>query len=179
MKKNTKIIRLTENDLERMVRRIIKESDDYETSTPIKPVTIHGKTYKFVEDLPIRELGIGSYVIQDGIVMVDGDTPLQDWLTQDMDAEDYMDDELEWAKDSLQAKEGFDWLLHEPLDNLVGLRFDWDGNLYEVTAAFEDEDEGGIWLNALDPETGEDYDDSIPLDALVADLEDGIASFID
>ena len=115
MKKNTKIIRLTENDLERMVRRIIKESDD----------------------------------------------------------------ELEWAKDSLQAKEGFDWLLHEPLDNLVGLRFDWDGNLYEVTAAFEDEDEGGIWLNALDPETGEDYDDSIPLDALVADLEDGIASFID
>ena len=93
MKKNTKIIRLTENDLERMVRRIIKESDDYETSTPIKPITIHGKTYKFVEDLPIRELGIGSYVIQDGIVMVDGETPLQDWLTQDMDAEDYMSSE--------------------------------------------------------------------------------------
>lgn len=93
MKKNTKIIRLTENDLERMVRRIIKESDD-ETSTPIKPITIHGKTYKFVEDLPIRELGIGSYVIQDGIVMVDGETPLQDWLTQDMDTnEDYMSSE--------------------------------------------------------------------------------------
>jgi len=93
MKKNTKIIRLTENDLERMVRRIIKESDD-ETSTPIKPITIHGKTYKFVEDLPTRELGIGGYTVQDGIVMVDGETPLQDWLTQDMDTnEDYMSSE--------------------------------------------------------------------------------------
>jgi hypothetical protein len=118
MKKNTKVIRLTENDLERIVKRIIKEDNSEE-------------------------------------------------------------DEFEWAKDSLQAKEGFNWLLYEALDNLVGLRFDWDGNLYEVTAAFEDEDVGDTWLNVLDPETGEDYDDSIPLDALVADLEKGIASFID
>ena len=111
MKKNTKIIRLTENDLERMVRRIIKESDDYETSTPIKPITIHGKTYKFVEDLPIRELGIGSYVIQDGIVMVDGETPLQDWLTQDMDAEDYMsEDERKVIKTSQLVNQFYDLL---------------------------------------------------------------------
>ncbi len=65
------------------------EDEDYmedETSTPIKPITIDGKTYKFVEDLPIRELGIGSYVVDNGIVLVNGDTPLQDWL--DNGAED-------------------------------------------------------------------------------------------
>ena len=113
MKKNTKIIRLTENDLERMVRRIIKESDDdYETSTPIKPITIHGKTYKFVEDLPTRELGIGGYTVQDGIVMVDGETPLQDWLTQDMDAEDYMED---------MPKPGIGQKLKQSLRDLSGI----------------------------------------------------------
>ena len=37
MKKNTKIVRLTENDLERMVRRIIKESDEqYPVGTRFK-----------------------------------------------------------------------------------------------------------------------------------------------
>jgi len=185
MKKNRKIIRLTENDLERMVKKIIKESnnsgsiedyfskeeldeikekaarllspqffEDYEvtnyistvsgndknvermlvdwlkseglefyqpeyrsdtgyfdymedeTSTPIKPVTIHGKTYKFVEDLPIRELGIGSYVIQDGIVMVDGETPLQDWLDNVMGGmegeEDYMSSEEDLINDAYE-----------------------------------------------------------------------------
>jgi hypothetical protein len=50
------------------------------THTPIKPITIGGKTYDTAEDLPIRELGIGSYSIKDDIVMVGGDTPLQDWL---------------------------------------------------------------------------------------------------
>ena len=50
------------------------------THTPIKPITIHGKTYDTAEDLPIRELGIGSYSVEGDIVMVGGDTPLQDWL---------------------------------------------------------------------------------------------------
>jgi hypothetical protein len=77
-----------------------KESDDHETHTPIKPVTIYGKTYNFVEDLPIRELGIGGYAVdnENGIVMVDGDTPLQDWLDNDMGGdEDFMDD-MDWVK---------------------------------------------------------------------------------
>lgn len=166
-----KVIRLTEQDLERMVRRIIKESDK-DTGEETRKTKYDESPYAD-EEHPLRK------VKDDESMYGHGEDPYEFRTKGDESAEDYMDDELEWAKDSLKAKEGFDWLLHEPLDNLVGLRFDWDGNLYEVTAAFEDEDEGGIWLNALDPETGEDYDDSIPLDALVADLEDGIASFID
>jgi hypothetical protein len=50
------------------------------TRTPIKPITIGGKTYDTAEDLPTRELGIGSYSIKGDIVMVGGDTPLQDWI---------------------------------------------------------------------------------------------------
>jgi len=99
-------------------------------------------------------------------------------------------DELEWAQDSLKSKEGFDWLFHEPLENLVGLQFEWDDNLYEIFAAFDaserwdefeyddDEPTEGIWLNTLDPETGEWYDDSIPLVSLVDDLNSGVANFI-
>ena len=55
-------------------------SEEEMSHTPIKPITIHGKTYDNVEDLPIRELGIGSYSVKGDIVMVGGDTPLQDWL---------------------------------------------------------------------------------------------------
>ena len=52
-----------------------------------------------MEDLPIRELGIGGYTVdnENGIVMVDGDTPLQDWLDNDMGDEDFMDD-MDWVK---------------------------------------------------------------------------------
>jgi hypothetical protein len=53
------------------------------TRTPIKPITIGGKTYDIAEDLPTRELGIGSYSIKGDIVMVGGDTPLQDWIDLD------------------------------------------------------------------------------------------------
>lgn len=102
-------------------------------------------------------------------------------------------DDLEWVDDSLKSKEGFDWLRYEPLDNLIGLQFEWDGNLYEITSAFdasemdEDDDtfegpygegEEGIWIRTVDPETGEDYEDSIPLDAVINDLEGGIATLI-
>lgn len=123
--KKSKVIRLTENDLEKIVKKLLREND-----------------------------------------------------------------ELEWAQDSLESKEGFDWLLHEPLENLVGLQFEWDDNLYEIFAAFDaserwdefeyddDEPTEGIWLNTLDPETGEWYDESIPLVSLVDDFNSGVANFI-
>ena len=92
-----------------------------ETSTPIKPITIHGKTYKFVEDLPIRELGIGGYTVdnENGIVMVDGDTPLQDWLTQDMDVEDYMDEDGEFDDEEDLVPIGVDNLESQGTSGLV------------------------------------------------------------
>ena len=99
------------------------------------------------------------------------------------------EDELEWAEDSLKAKEGFDWLRHEPLDNLIGLRFEWDDNLYEITDAFDasedgfegpyGEEEEGVWVYAIDPETGDEYDEAMPFEMIVSELEDGNASLID
>lgn len=105
----------TSDDLGQIFGEDYMSDGDYETSTPIKPITIHGKTYKFVEDLPIRELGIGSYVIQDGIVMVDGDTPLQDWLDNVMGGmegdEDYMsEDERKVIKTSQLVNQFYDLL---------------------------------------------------------------------
>lgn len=96
-------------------------------------------------------------------------------------------DDLEWAEDSLKSKEGFDWLKHEPLDNLVGLKFDWDGQEYEITSAFDisqemgDDDfegeteyeEEGVYINVTID--GEDYEDSIPFDMVISELEDGNA----
>ena len=94
-----KIIRLTEADIQRLVQKIIKEESYMEepemepemeepemeespedSRTPIQPITIHGKTYKFVEDIPFRQLGIGGYVVNNDIVLVNGDTPLKDWI---------------------------------------------------------------------------------------------------
>lgn len=186
MKKNTKIIRLTENDLERMVRRIIKESDDdYETSTPIKPITIHGKTYKFVEDLPTRELGIGSYVVDNdkGIVLVDGDTPLEDWLdhvmggvegeeeTEDMDVpgEDYMSSE----EDLINAAYELMYDLGDEDVEILDLRDAaniLDEELYEgnhgpiMDQRIEDllsQIEATIELNPSDYDDGEDIEDHL------------------
>lgn len=99
-------------------------------------------------------------------------------------------DDLEWANDSLESKEGFDWLRHEPLDNLIGLKFDWDGQEYEITSAFDisqemkDDDfegeteyeEEGVYINVTID--GEDYDDSIPLEQVIGELEDGNAHLI-
>jgi hypothetical protein len=57
MKKNTKIVRLTENDLERMVKRIIKEDSDKEAdliNDAYELLTDMG--YEYVEDLYIQDL---------------------------------------------------------------------------------------------------------------------------
>jgi hypothetical protein len=243
--KNKKIIRLTENDIERLVKKIIAEGSDEEQKLINKTFDLLvGYGYYEEEELPqdleeLNDILWSEWQKSDSIMKKKFDDlmheiefylsgysneenydhlvdPEDDYMDDGEESpygrgedphfrqgeespygeDDYMDDEdgLEWAKDSLKAKEGFDWLRHEPLDNLVGLRFEWDGNLYEVTDAFDasevdedgnnflgpyNEDEEGVWVYAIDPETGDEYDEAMPLEMIVSELEDGNASLID
>jgi hypothetical protein len=72
MEKNIKIVRLTENDLERMVKKIIKEDsinendlidDTYDLLTTLG--------YEYVEDLYIQDLYEAAEVLEDELY--DGD----------------------------------------------------------------------------------------------------------
>lgn len=132
-----KVIRLTEQDVERLVKKIIKEGN--------------------------------------------------------MSVDHMDDDDLGWAEESVEDGNGFDWLYNEPPSRMVGMVFDWDGNIYEVIDAFDasepdemgepfygeyGEPEEGIWFWAIDPETGEEYDQAVPMDAVIDELESGIATLI-
>ena len=66
MKKNTKIIRLTENDLERMVQKIIKEGSDQESDLINATYDLmYDLGYEYVEDLYIQDLYEAAEVLED------------------------------------------------------------------------------------------------------------------
>jgi hypothetical protein len=101
MEKNIKIVRLTENDLERMVKKIIKEDsinendlidDTYDLLTTLG--------YEYVEDLYIQDLYEAAEVLEDELY--DGEhgpnmnKEIEDLLTNIYEIIGYPDEAEDW-----------------------------------------------------------------------------------
>ena len=194
-----KTIRLNEQDLNNLVERIIKEEksqgrfhsdlmdllDRYQDLNPSQILEVlQNQVSVYRAEVSRMKRGMGP-ISADDVVRN---------FQEDYMADSNNEDEFQWAKDSLKSRiDSFDWLRERPLESLVGIRFEWAGNEYEITDAFDasepDEDgdyyeneygepEEGIWVTAIDFETGEEYDGAAPLEAIIQDLNAGIAHLI-
>ena len=101
MEKNIKIVRLTENDLERMIKRIIKEDSDKEAdliNDTYDLLTTLG--YEYVEDLYIQDLYEAAEVLEDELY--DGEhghnmnKEIEDLLTNIYEIIGYPDGAEDW-----------------------------------------------------------------------------------
>lgn len=113
MKKNTKIVRLTENDLERMVKKIIKEDSDKEAdliNDTYELLTDMG--YEYVEDLYIQDLYEAAEVLEDELY--DGDhgpnmnKEIEDLLTNIYEIIGYPDEAKDESEDYMDEDGEFD-----------------------------------------------------------------------
>ena len=194
-----KTIRLNEQDLNNLVERIIKEEksqgrfhsdlmdllDRYQDLNPSQILEVlQNQVSVYRAEVSRMKRGMGPISADDVVRNFQ-----EDYMADSDDK-----DEFQWAKDSLKSRiDSFDWLRERPLESLVGIRFEWAGNEYEITDAFDasepDEDgdyyeneygeqEEGIWVTAIDFETGEEYDGAAPLEAIIQDLNAGIAHLI-
>ena len=103
MEKNIKIVRLTENDLERMVKKIIKEDSVELTTVRLIDDTYDLLTtlgYEYVEDLYIQDLYEAAEVLEDELY--DGDhgphinKEIEDLLTNIYEIIGYPDEAEDW-----------------------------------------------------------------------------------
>ena len=199
-----KTIRLNEQDLNNLVERIIKEEksqgrfhsdlmdllDRYQDLNPSQILEVlQNQVSVYRAEVSRMKRGMGPISADDVVKN----------FQEDYMADSDNKDEFQWAKDSLKSGvNSFDWLRERPLESLVGIRFEWAGNEYEITDAFDaseplqqDEDgnyyenewgeqEEGIMVKLIDLNDDDDdeYSEPVPLDVIIMELNLGVARLI-